>query len=46
MACSVAHMGGSVVALGSTVLVGGGFDPATGMANATDVVDAFTFTAL
>ena len=39
-------MGGSLVALGNTVLLGGGFDPASGKANATDVVDAFTFTAL
>lgn len=46
IAVPTAHAGGSIVALGNSVLIGGGFDPASGKTLATDVVDVITFAAV
>jgi hypothetical protein len=40
--CSNAHKGGAIAVVGSTVFVGGGFDPANKKTLATDTVDLFT----
>jgi len=44
--CTTEHQGGSMVAVGNTIMVGGGFDPTTGKTNSNDVVDLFTISAL
>jgi len=43
--CSAVHQGGSIVAVGNTVMVAGGFDPASPTYQPTDVVDVFDFGA-
>ena len=42
---SQAHDGGQIVALGNTVLVGGGFDPHSAETKPTDVVDVITISS-
>lgn len=39
--CTVEHQGGSIVAVGNSILVAGGFDGTTGKTNSNDVVDVF-----
>lgn len=41
--CSAHHQGGSIVGMGKSVWVAGGFDPTSGTSLATAVVDIFTF---
>ena len=44
--CSAVHAGGSMVVLGNSVMIGGGFDPASKIVQATDLIDVITFTAM
>lgn len=39
--CSVPHAGGAIVKLGSSILIAGGFDPSSPVAQATSTVDIF-----
>jgi hypothetical protein len=43
--CENAHKGGAIAVVGSTVFVGGGFDPANKQTLATDAVELFTLAA-